>query len=157
GGLSVRDDAGSALSGAAAQPRRMAILALLARAGQRGIAREKVLALLWPDAEDDRGSKALAQAIYALRKDLGADEVISGVTELRVDPAIVSSDVAEFVAAVSRGDDERVVELYKGPFLDGFHLPNAEDFTRWVEGERAALAADHSRSLESLARRHRAA
>jgi len=159
GGLSVRDDADGALSGAATQPRRMAILALLARAGQRGLAREKILALLWPDAEDDRGSKALAQAIYALRKDLGggADDVIVGVTELRLDPALVSTDVGEFAAAVSRGDDDRVVALYHGPFLDGFHLPNAEEFTRWVEGERAALAADHSRSLESLARRHRAA
>jgi DNA-binding SARP family transcriptional activator/TolB-like protein len=135
----------------------MAILALLARAGQRGVAREKVLSLLWPDAEDDRGSKALAQAIYALRKDLGADEVITGITELRLEPSLVSTDVGEFAAAVSRGDDDRAVEVYNGPFLDGFHLPNAADFTRWVDVERAALAADHSRSLESLARRHRAA
>lgn len=157
GGLSVRDDSGDPLAGAAAQPRRMAILALLARAGQRGFSREKLLALLWPDAEDDRGSKALAQAIYALRKDLGSDEVIAGITELRLDPSLVSSDVGEFAAAVSRGDDDRVVELYTGPFLDGFHLPNAHDFTRWVEVERAALAADHSRSLESVARRHRGA
>jgi DNA-binding SARP family transcriptional activator/TolB-like protein len=135
----------------------MAILALLARVGQRGMARDKVLTLLWPDAEDDRGSKALAQAIYALRKDLGADEVITGITELRLDPSHVSSDVGEFAAAVSRGDDDRAVELYTGPFLDGFHLPNANDFARWVEVERAALAADHLRSLESVARRHRAA
>ena len=157
GGLSVRNDLGEPLTGAAAQPRRMAILALLARAGQRGFAREKLLALLWPDAEDDRGPKALAQAIYALRKDLGSDEVIAGITELRLDPSLVSSDVGEFAAAVSRGDDDRVVELYTGPFLDGFHLPNANDFTRWVEVERVGLAADHSRSLESVARRHRAA
>src|SRR6476661_4973543 len=125
--MSVRDDAGGALSGAAAQPRRMAILALLARAGQRGIAREKVLALLWPDAEDDRGPKALAQAIYALRKDLGADDVITGVNELRLDVSLVSTDVGEFAAAASRGDDERAVDLYHGPFLDGFHLLNADD------------------------------
>lgn len=157
GGLSVRNDSGEPLAGAAAQPRRMAILALLARAGQRGVARDKVLALLWPDAEDDRGSKALAQAIYALRKDLGADDVITGVAELRLDPSLVSTDVGEFAAAVSRGDDDRAVACYTGPFLDGFHLPNANEFTRWVEAERATLTADHSRSLESLARRHRAA
>ena len=51
GGLSVRQEDGNPLSGAAAQPRRMAILAMLARAGQRGITREKVLSLLWPDAD----------------------------------------------------------------------------------------------------------
>src|SRR5215204_6028323 len=66
GGLSVRDGDGKPLTGPATQPRRMAILALLARAGDRGLTREKVLAQLWPDADDDRGPKALAQALYAL-------------------------------------------------------------------------------------------
>jgi len=40
----------------------MAILALLARAGERGLSRDKLLAMLWPDAEVDRGSRTLAQA-----------------------------------------------------------------------------------------------
>jgi len=39
GGLSVRGADGRPLTGAAAQPRRMAILALLARAGERGVSR----------------------------------------------------------------------------------------------------------------------
>ena len=77
------------LPGAAAQPRRMAILALLARAGQRGITREKVLALLWPDADDERGPRTLAQALYALRKDLGAEDTIAGAKEFRLDPSLV--------------------------------------------------------------------
>ena len=152
GSLSVRNDDGTPLSGAAAQPRRMAILALLARAGQRGVAREKVLSLLWPDADDVRGPRTLAQALYALRKDLGAESAISGSKELYFDPGIVSSDVAEFAAAVARGDDERAVALYHGAFLDGFHLPGADEFARWVERERAAIAMDYSRALESLAR-----
>lgn len=157
GGLSVRQEDGNPLSGAAAQPRRMAILAMLARAGQRGITREKVLSLLWPDADGERGPRTLAQALYALRKDLGAEAAISGSKELYLDPALVSSDVAEFAAAVARGDDERAVALYHGPFLDGFHLPGADEFARWVERERAAIAAEHSRALESLARGARVA
>ena len=157
GGFSVRDDAGNPLAGAAAQPRRMAVLALLARAGQRGSTREKVLSLLWPDADDERGPRTLAQALYALRKDLGAEDAITGAKELRFDPALVSTDVSEFSSALSRGDDERAVALYHGPFLDGFHLSGADDFMRWVDVERAAFAAEHSRALESLARGARAA
>jgi DNA-binding SARP family transcriptional activator/TolB-like protein len=152
GGLSVRDEAGNPIAGAAAQPRRMAILALLARAGQRGVTREKLLALLWPDADDERGPRTLAQALYALRKDLGVDDAIVGLKELRLDPATVSSDIADFSSAVSRGDDARAVALYGGPFLDGFHLPNAEEFSRWVEQERSAIATEHARAIESLAR-----
>jgi DNA-binding SARP family transcriptional activator/tetratricopeptide (TPR) repeat protein len=157
GGLSVRDGKGNPFPGAAAQPRRMAILALLARAGQRGITREKLLSLLWPDADDERGPRTLAQALYALRKDLGADDAITGSKELRLDPALVSTDVAEFTSAVSRGDDERAVALYHGPFLDGFHLPGADEFSRWVDVERAAIAQEYSRTLESLARVARSA
>jgi DNA-binding SARP family transcriptional activator/tetratricopeptide (TPR) repeat protein len=153
GGLSVRGTNGGPLAGAAAQPRRMAILALLARAGERGVSRDKLLALLWPDADADRGSRTLAQALYALRKDLVAEDAIAGSKELRFDPALVSSDVSEFASAVARGDDARAAELYGGPFLDGFHLSGAEEFSRWVDRERAVVAQDHARALESLARR----
>jgi DNA-binding SARP family transcriptional activator/TolB-like protein len=152
GGLSVRGDDGNSLSGAVSQPRRIAILALLARAGERGMSRERILALLWPDADDERGPRALTQALYALRKDLGAEEAIVGAKELRFDPALVNSDVAEFTSAVARGDDLRAVALYQGPFLDGFHLPAADAFARWVDQERATLAQEQVRTLESLAR-----
>src|SRR4030095_7048790 len=114
--------------------------------------RDKVLALLWPDADDERGSRTLAQALYVLRKDLGTDDAITGTSTLCRDPAIASSDVAEFASAVSRGEDERAVALYQGPFLDGFRVTGAEEFDRWAERERAALAQDYSRVLESLAR-----
>ena len=83
GGLTVRGSDGKPLTGAALQPRRLAILALIARAGERGMSREKVLALLWPDSDDERGSRALAQALYALRKDPETGEIIAGAKELR--------------------------------------------------------------------------
>lgn len=157
GVLSVRGEDGAPLSGAAAQPRRMAILALLARAGERGISREKLLSLLWPDADDERGPRTLAQALYALRRDLGVEDAISGSKDLRLDPGLASSDASEFASALASGDDERAVNLYHGPFLDGFHLPGAEEFSRWAERERAAIAVEYSRALESLARAARAA
>jgi DNA-binding SARP family transcriptional activator len=98
GGLSVVDATGSPISGAAAQPRRMAILAVLARAGQRRVTRDKLLALLWPDADDERGPRALTQALYALRKDLGDESAIDGAKELRLDPELITSDVADSAA-----------------------------------------------------------
>jgi DNA-binding SARP family transcriptional activator/TolB-like protein len=152
GGLSVRGDDGQSLAGAAGQPRRMAVLALLARVGQRGMVREKVLSLLWPDADDERGPRALGQALYTLRRDLGSDEAIAGTKELRLDPSLVTSDVAEFASAVARGDDEAAAQLYEGPFLDGFHLTDSDEFSRWVERERSQLQHDYMRVLESLAR-----
>ena len=59
GGLSVQG-ASKAPSGAATQPRRLAVLALVARAGDRGTTREKVLALLWPDSEEEAARRAMS-------------------------------------------------------------------------------------------------
>ena len=71
-------DGDRSLSGAAQQPRRLAILALLARAGSRGVSRDHVLAMLWPDADEERARRTLNQALYALRRDLGNEDAISG-------------------------------------------------------------------------------
>ena len=82
GGLAVEQN-GSPVTGAAAQPRRLAILAVLARAGQRGVSRERVLALLWPDANEDASRNVLNHALYTLRRDLGSADAISGVRDAR--------------------------------------------------------------------------
>jgi DNA-binding SARP family transcriptional activator len=102
GRLHVRGAAGG-LSGAAAQPRRLAILALVAAAGDQGLTRDKVLAYLWPDAEEERSRRMLNQALYALRQDLGTDDVFLGTRESRFHPELVSSDVAEFEEALGPG------------------------------------------------------
>jgi DNA-binding SARP family transcriptional activator len=150
GGLFVAKD-GRVLAGAAAQPRRLAILGLLARAGDRGMTRDKLMALLWPDADEERGRKALTQALYALRQDFGAEEAVTGVKDLRLNPELVQSDVGEFTEALAHGQLERAVACYGGPFLDGFHLPGADEFERWVETEQSALSHDYGEVLRRLA------
>jgi serine/threonine-protein kinase len=65
GGLALcRADA--PLRGAAAQPRRLAMLAALAVAGQRGMRRDRLLALLWPCRDTPSGRQALSLAHFAL-------------------------------------------------------------------------------------------
>jgi DNA-binding SARP family transcriptional activator len=141
------------VSGSAAQPRRLAILALLASAGEQGLTREKVLAYLWPDTETERARPVLNQALYALRQDLGSDDVFLGTRDLRLNSELISSDLAEFEGALARGKLEDAAERYTGPFLDGFRLPGAAEFDRWVEEERAELARSYAESLGKLARR----
>src|SRR6185436_11434458 len=115
GTLSVRSDRGP-VAGAAAQPRRLALLALLARAGDRGVTREKVTALIWPDADDEKSRRAITQGIYALRQELGSDDAILGVRELRLNLELVTSDIYDFSAALRGARAEDAVRLYAGPF-----------------------------------------
>lgn len=150
GGLSVVAD-GDGAAPLSVQPRRLALLAVLARAGERGVAREALLALFWPDAEDHNARRGLAQALYALRRDLGDDRVIAGSHALHLDPALLPSDVGDFVAHARAGRLAEAAACYAGRFLHGVHLAGIPEFMRWAEGEREALARDYAAVLERLA------
>jgi DNA-binding SARP family transcriptional activator/TolB-like protein len=152
GGLFVERD-GHPLAGAAAQPRRLAILALLARADDRGVTRDRLMAVLWPDADDERARRALTQAVYALRQDLGDDAAIAGVKELRLNLELVSTDLREFTQARKRDSLEDAAAAYRGSFLDGFHLPGLEEFERWSDTERRAMSREYAEVVEQLALR----
>ena len=54
-----------ALTGAATQRRKLALLVLLASAGERGVSRERLLTYLWPESDSARARKSLAQLLYA--------------------------------------------------------------------------------------------
>ena len=152
GGLNVERE-GMPVAGAAAQPRRVAILALLARADNRGVTRARLMSLLWPDVDEDRARRSLTQAIYALRHDLGDEEAILGIQDLRLDFDRVSTDVRDLTLARSRDALEEAAAAYRGPFLDGFHVQGAEEFDRWADTERRVLEAEYMGVLEQLALR----
>jgi DNA-binding SARP family transcriptional activator/tRNA A-37 threonylcarbamoyl transferase component Bud32 len=132
------------------QRRRLALLALLAASGERGVTRDKLVAYLWPESGADAARHALEQLLYSLRRQLPGGLVL-GTDPVRLDPARVSSDVAEFAARLAAGDPAGAVALYRGPFLDGFFLAGAPEFERWCEGERARLAWELVRALRTLA------
>jgi DNA-binding SARP family transcriptional activator len=148
GGLALcRADA--PLRGAAAQPRRLALLAALAVAGPRGIRRDRLLALLWPSRDTPSGRQALSQALYALRRDAGGAPLVAGAgtEELRLDSAVVRADVVDFQTALARGAREEALSIYSGPFLDGVFLTGDDGaFEQWVEAARARL---HARAVDA--------
>jgi len=64
---------------------------------------------------------------------------------------VLENDLADYASALRDGDAERAVALYAGPFLDGFFVPDAGEFERWVEAERGRRSQAHARVLDSLA------
>jgi len=141
---------GVPVTGPAAQRHRLALLALLARS-RGGVPRERILATLWPESDEGSARNLLKQAVFVLRRELGT-AVITGGAELRLDHDLVRCDASEFERAVAEGRPGDALELYRGPFLDGFHLGHdAEVFERWTDTERAELAGRHLLALERLA------
>lgn len=131
--------------------RRLALLAVLAAAGDLGRSRDQMLPLFWPEATQSKARHSLDQLLYALRGSID-EAVFAGVNPLRLNPDVVTSDLDTFRAALDRGDFAAAVAVYRGPFLDGFYLTDAPEFERWVEGERSRLAARYADALERLAR-----
>lgn len=150
GGLSLKVD-GHDITGAVTQRRRLALLVLLAAAGPRGVPRDRILAFLWPEAPEQRARHALAQQLYSQRLDLEMDELFLGTKTLRLNPAVMATDLEAYAGAVERGDLIRATQIYHGPFLDGVHLGVGEEFEQWQDGERDRLARSHGTVLESLA------
>jgi DNA-binding SARP family transcriptional activator len=141
---------GAPVAGRTTQRRRLALLALLATARERGVSRDRLMAYLWPEHDSEHARHSLSQLVYAIRQDLG-DVVHGGVDPLRLDPAVIETDVAAFERAVRAGDAARAVGLYTGPFLDGFTLDDSPEFDRWAARERHRLEAAFADALASLA------
>ena len=147
GGLALTDAAGDAVM---PQRRRLALLALLAVAGERGLTRDKVLGYLWSESSSENARHALEQLLYSMRRQ-APEELFQGVDPLRLNFQAVHADVEEFGRAIATHDPARAVAAYRGPFLDGFYLADAPEFERWVEQERVRLSGEHAQALRKLA------
>jgi DNA-binding SARP family transcriptional activator len=141
------------LTGAITQRRRLAILALLAVAGDAGLSRDKLVAYLWPESDSERARHVLNQLLYAQRRQSGSDSLFLGRKTLRLNPELIQTDIATFEEALGRGDLAAAVGVYGGGFLDGFFLKDAPEFERWVDAQRNRYAHRCLAGLRSLAER----
>ena len=151
GGLSLHGPQGI-VTGAAAQRRKLALLSMLAAAGERGMSRDRLIAILWPESDAAHARHVLTQTLSALRRELRSEELVLGSADLRLNATIIGSDLAQFDARVRENDRARAVSLYAGPFLDGVHLTGAPEFEQWVDEQRAQFHRRVAEALEGLAR-----
>jgi DNA-binding SARP family transcriptional activator/tetratricopeptide (TPR) repeat protein len=129
-----------------------ALLAYLALPAGRSHSRERLIALLWPEAAEADGRNSLRVALSALRSALGA----SGITCLRVesdgvavDPAGVEVDALVFEQLIGRGDPASLVDgcrRYAGELLATLDV-REEPFDEWLRTERQRLGALALRAL----------
>src|SRR5262245_25015987 len=132
GGLEIESDAGKPVT-PPGRRHSLALLALLAGSNQDGLSRDRLMAYLWPESDDARGRNSLKQAVFALRKSLGAEIICTGAAALRLNPDVISVDTWAFAEAMGRNEFIKAADLYRGPFLDGFYLAGSAAFEHWVE------------------------
>src|SRR5882724_8588177 len=156
GRLSLTGADGREVRGLLGQPRRLALLAYLAAASPQGFhRRDTLLALFWPELDQEHARAALRQALHVVRDALGGDAVTSrGDEEIGLDFAQVSCDVAAFESALRIGQLEEALDVYRGALLEGFFISDAPEFERWLETERARLQVAAAGAARALAERY---
>ncbi|HSW30993.1 MAG TPA: BTAD domain-containing putative transcriptional regulator [Longimicrobiales bacterium] len=141
GALDFRNEACESVPAVLAQPKRAALLAylILAHPGEF-CRRDTLLALFWPDLDQEAGRHALNQALSFLRRHLPEGVLVTrGAEEVGVDPARSRSDVGAFQGALASGNWSEALGHYQGELLEGLHVSGAAPFLDWVDRERERL------------------
>jgi serine/threonine-protein kinase len=156
GGASLRSG-DALLTGPPAQRHRIALLALIVAAWPQPLSRDRAMALLWPERDISNARRLLNLAVHVLRAALGDGSIASAGDGLLLNPAVVSCDLHELRAAMAANELERVVRLYTGPLLDGFHLDDSVEFGYWLDERRSEISHSYIATLLALAERQGAA
>ena len=141
GVLDLRDANGNEIRSVLQQPKRLALLAYLALASPRRYhRRDSLLAMFWPELDQEHARAALRRSLYYLRTGLGRDVIAGrGEDELTVSAEGLWCDATAFAEAINASERARALELYRGDLLEGFHLSGATGFQDWLDRERSRL------------------
>ena len=133
------------------KPFCLMVYLLVARSAGDFHQRSTLSALFWPESDERHARASLRQAFRTIEQELGPVLEKRGRGEVRVRPQAVWVDLPRFRAAVEEERWAHAVSLYRGPFLDGVHLPGTSTFERWVDRLQLECTAAYRLALRRLA------
>lgn len=124
--------------------------------------RAQLCYLFWPDVPDATARRNLTRLLALLRHALPQpDALLADAETVALDRERVWSDTAAFVQlTATTGPAARLqalheaVALARGPFLDGFALPDSPEFEAWVDTERRTWERRFLDALAALIEAH---
>ncbi|MGW8227113.1 MAG: AAA family ATPase, partial [Anaerolineales bacterium] len=116
--------------------------------------------LFWPEVPDWVARRNLSHLLTHLRRAIPVTDFLKATdNELRLAPEKVWCDTLEFRKILrDPGLDisqlPQLLEIYQGPFLEGFDIPSCPEFEQWCLVERNSLEQDYLGLLETLVRQN---
>src|SRR5438128_11119378 len=112
GSVYQTDEAGHSIHTLLAQPKRIALLAVLSTSDGEFVRRDTIASLFWPESDHEHARAGLRTALHALRRSLG--EVVStrGNDEVGLLRDQIWCDVRAFDDALAAERWKDAVELY---------------------------------------------
>ncbi|MCP4211427.1 MAG: AAA family ATPase [Halieaceae bacterium] len=118
------------------------------------VSRGRLAFLFWPDLPDATARTNLKRLLSTMRKALpDASLLSSGRGAVALDRERVWCDTAAFQQFVEASEPvllTQAVDLYNGPFLDGFSLPDCPEFGDWQFQVQRQAERHHLAALSSL-------
>jgi TolB-like protein/Flp pilus assembly protein TadD len=152
GGATLRSG-DTPISGPPAQRHRIALLTLVVAAWPQPLARDRAMALLWPEKDTASARRLLNLAVHVLRAAIGEGVIASTGDALLFSPSRLHCDLHDLRMAMTTDDVAAIVQSYTGRLLDGFHLDDSIEFEYWLEERRRELDHAYVGALRALAQR----
>lgn len=118
------------------------------------VTRERLTFLFWPDRPDTEARRNLTRLLSAARAQLDDDDLlVTAQDQVGLDARRVWSDYVAFAQlclSAERAALEEAARLYRGPFLEGFALPDSPAFGEWQDGVGWQLERDYLALLSKL-------
>jgi TolB-like protein/DNA-binding SARP family transcriptional activator len=158
GATDLRQDGGDELRSVLSQPKRLALLVHVALGSPSGfVGRDTLLALFWPESDEERARNSLRQSLHFLRRSIGENAIVNrGDREIGLSPEHIRCDAVEFESALRNGRMQEALELYRGDFLPGMHVEDSPELERWIEDRRSAYRRSAVEAATALADREAA-
>lgn len=141
----------------------LALLAYLAVAAPRPVARTQLAGLLWPDKTEEMARYRLRHLLWELRRQLGKDHLQADDEDCRLGGAGLWVDVIALQAGITRlGLDQpaaaldihvlqQLVDLYRGDFFGRLKVREAPLFEEWLLVAQERFQLLYQQLLDRLA------
>ena len=130
----------------------LVLAAYLAERPNRSATREHLAELFWPAVPSSQARRSLRQALYYLTQSGGEGVLAADGEVVRLAPDCCTLDRQLFEQALGENRFEEAVDLYTGPFLQGFDAGKSNELAHWIESVRERLQVGYRQALRESAR-----
>lgn len=132
--------------------KNLGLLVYVARSPHGRRSREHLASMFWGDKPEADARHSLNEALRVIRKQLPDGMLPADGDYVILEPGHVSFDLDEFRALAEAGEIQQAGALIRGEMMQGFGIPDSNEFEDWLSAERSAWRRHGIEILESIAR-----
>ncbi len=131
--------------------KNLGLLIYVARSPHGRRSREHLASMFWGDKPEADARHSLNEALRVIRKHLPDGMLAADGDYVTLEPGKVSFDLDEFSALVESGETRQAGALIRGEMMQGFSIPDSNEFEDWLSAERRTWRRRCIEVLESIA------